>query len=316
MKWSVTYRGKDGKQEIVLVEAESREAVFRTLADKRISAIRVEAAKDIRPAIGVSALHGIVKYAVGGAVLAATVVTLCVVMIGSGGNKGKQKTKPVKKPRIENVKPNIATNNPVEAAKEPARDPSVISVRKTINPFTGEEMMFTNRHKQVKANAGVISRDSLLKNKHHPKRKLFKHHSENYICGLMRTPLGMPIVRGRLPNNFDEDFVKSYAEEIKFEPEDTDEDKALKQAMIDFKEEIRDQIANGASVSQMVLDSREEQNKLAEYRKNLMRAIADLRREGATRNELNEAREAANIMLDKKGLKKIPTADLPRKGEE
>ena len=315
MKWSVTYRGKDGKQEIMLVDAESREAVFRTLADKRISAIRVEAAKDVRPAIGASALHGIVKYAIGGAVLAATAVTLCVVMMGSGGNKGERKTKPVKKPRIESVKPNIATDTPVEAAEEPPQDPSIISVRKTINPFTGEEMMFTNRHKQVKANAGIIGRD-FPNNKHKPKRKLFKHHSENYICGLMRTPLGMPIVRGRLPKNFDEDFVKSYAEEIKFEPEDTDEDKALKQAMIDFKEEIRDQIANGASVSQMVLDSREEQNKLAEYRKNLMRAIADLRREGATRDELDEAREAANMMLDKKGLKKIPTADLPRKGEE
>lgn len=315
MKWSVTYRGKDGKQEIMLVDAESREAVFRTLADKRIGAIRVEAAKDVRPAIGASALHGIVKYAIGGAVLAATAVTLCVVMMGSGGNKGERKIKPVKKPRIESVKPNIATNNPVEAAEEPPQDPSIISVRKTINPFTGEEMMFTNRHKQVKANAGIIGRD-FPNNKHKPKRKLFKHHSENYICGLMRTPLGMPIVRGRLPKNFDEDFVKSYAEEIKFEPEDTDEDKALKQAMIDFKEEIRDQIANGASVSQMVLDSREEQNKLAEYRKNLMRAIADLRREGATRDELDEAREAANMMLDKKGLKKIPTADLPRKGEE
>ena len=299
----------------MLVDAESREAVFKTLADKRISAIRVEAAKDVRPAIGASALHGIVKYAIGGAVLAATAVTLCVVMMGSGGNKGERKTKPVKKPRIESVKHNIATNTPVEAAEEPPQDPSIISVRKTINPFTGEEMMFTNRHKQVKANAGIIGRD-FPNNKHKPKRKLFKHHSENYICGLMRTPLGMPIVRGRLPKNFDEDFVKSYADEIKFEPEDTDEDKALKQAMIDFKEEIRDQIANGASVSQMVLDSREEQNKLAEYRKNLMRAIADLRREGATRDELDEAREAANMMLDKKGLKKIPTADLPRKGEE
>ena len=132
----------------------------------------------------------------------------------------------------------------------------------------------------------------------------------------MRTPLGMPVVRGRLPANFDEDFAKSYAEEIKIEPEDTEEDIAMKQAMIDFKEEVKEQIANGESVSQIVLEAREEQNKLAEYRKNLMRTIADLRREGATREELNEVREAANVMLDNKGLKRIPAADLPRKGEE
>jgi hypothetical protein len=319
MKWIVTYRGKDGKQATMLVDAESRDVVFKTLADKHISAIRVEAAKNVHHVIGgASALHGIIKYAIGGAVLAATVATLCVVMMGngSGGNKGEQKTKPVKKPRIETVKPNIATNKPAENADELPYDPSIISIKQTINPFTGEEMMFTNRHKQVKANAGIISRDFFKNNKHKPKRKLFKHYSENYICGLMRTPLGMPIVRGRLPKNFDDDFVKSYAEEIKFEPEDTEEDKALKQAMIDFKEEIKDEIANGAPVSKIVLDSREEQNRLAEYRKSLMRVIADLRREGATREELNEAREAANIMLDNNGLKRIPAADLPRKGEE
>ena len=176
-------------------------------------------------------------------------------------------------------------------------------------------MMFTNRHKKVKANAGIIGRE-FPNNKHKPKRKLFKHFSENYICGLMRTPLGMPIVQGRLPKNFDEDFVKSYSDEIKIDPEDTEEDISLKQAMIEFKEEMKDQIANGASVAKMVLDSRDELNRLAEYRKNLMRTIADLRREGATKEELNDARKAANIMLDEKGIKRIPITDLPRKGED
>lgn len=315
MRWSVTYRGKDGKQATMLVDAENRETAFKTLAEKHIIAIRVERATGSRPAIGATEASPIVKHAVACVALAATIGTVCVMM-GTGGDKGAQKVKPAKKARIESVKPSIATNKPVKKVERPKRDPSIISVRKTINPFTGEEMMFTNRHKQVKANAGIISRESLANNKHKPKRKLFKYHSENYICGLMRTPLGVPIVRGRLPNNFDDDFAKSYSDEIKIEPEDTEEDIALKQAMIDFKKEIRGLMANGASVSKMVLDLREEQNKLAEYRKNLMRTIADLRREGATRAELSGAREAANIMLDNKGLKRIPAADLPRKGEE
>ena len=315
MKWKVTYRGKDGKQTFLFVDAESREAVFKTLSEKSISAIRVEAANDVRSAAGTISLHGIAKYMIGGIALAVGIGAIGVFMMSSGSGKTEAKAKPAKKSRIETVVPSIPTNRVVEAVEEPIRDPSIISVRKTINPFTGEEMMFTNRHKQVKANAGIIGRD-FPNNKHKPKRKLFKHHSENYICGLMRTPLGVPIVRGRLPKNFDEDFVKSYAEEIKIEPEDTEEDIALKQAMIDFKEEIRDLISSGESVSEIVLDAREEQNKLAEYRKNLMRTIADLRREGATREELNEAREAANVMLDNKGLKRIPEADLPRKGEE
>ena len=315
MKWRVTYRGKDGKSATLFVDADSREMLFKVLADKGISAIRVEAANDAKAA-AVSIPFG--KIALWGGIAFASVAvgTILVLAFGGGGKESSPETKAKKKAKIVSVQPDIVTNKPVETGEEPPRDPSILSIRKTINPFTGEEMMFTNRHKQVKANAGVISRDSFQKNKHKPKRKLFKHYSENYICGLMRTPLGVPIVRGRLPKNFDEDFVKSYAEEIKIEPEDTEEDIALKQAMIDFKEEIRDLIASGESVSEIVLDAREEQNKLAEYRKNLMRTIADLRREGATREELNEAREAANVMLDNKGLKRIPEADLPRKGEE
>lgn len=299
----------------MLADADSRDALFGVLRDKGISAIRVEAANDAKTSAVAIPLGKIALWS--GITLAAVGVgTVLVLAFGGGGEESVQQTKAKKKAKIVSVQPDIVTNTPVETAEEPPRDPSILSIRKTINPFTGEEMMFTNRHKQVKANAGVISRDSLLKNKHQPKRKLFKHYSENYICGLMRTPLGMPIVRGRLPNNFDEDFAKSYADEIKIEEEDTEEDIALKQAMIDFKAEIRDQIANGESVSKMILDAREEQNKLAEYRKNLMRTIADLRREGATRDELNDAREAANVMLENKGLKRIPEADLPRKGEE
>lgn len=299
----------------MLADADSRDALFGVLRDKGINAIRVEAANAAKAA-AVSIPFGKIALWGGIALASVAVGTILVLAFGGGDKESSPETKSKKKAKIVSFQPAIVTNTPVQTVEEPPRDPNILSIKKTINPFTGEEMMFTNRHKQVKANAGIISRESLANNKHKPKRKLFKHHSENYICGLMRTPLGMPIVRGRLPKNFDEDFVKSYAEEIKIEPEDTEEDIALKQAMIDFKEEIRDQIANGESVSKMVLESREEQNKLAEYRKNLMRTIADLRREGATKDELNEVRKAANVMLDKKGLKRIPEADLPRKGEE
>ena len=42
MDWIVTYRGKSGAQEQMSLEAESREAVFKELAQRGISAIRIE----------------------------------------------------------------------------------------------------------------------------------------------------------------------------------------------------------------------------------------------------------------------------------
>lgn len=313
MNWNVTFRDSNGSRVTSLFKAESRSELFKILSEKKINAISIseEAVSNGLPFLGIPV------YILSITVCLAICVTT-VLMLSSISNDNRETEKIVtskKRQKFNAYTPRTYKTNSVTMAKS-TRDPNIISIRKTINPFTGEEMMLTNRHKQVKANAGVINHESLSKNKHKPKRKLFKYYSENYICGLMRTPLGMPIVRGRLPKNFDEDFAKSYKETIKVEPEDTDEDIALKQAMIDFKEEIRELIAKGASVSEMVLQSREEQNKLAEYRKNLMRTISDLRREGASKDELTDARKAANIMLDEKGLKRIPSADLPRIGEE
>lgn len=313
MNWNVTFRDSNGSRVTSLFKAESRSELFKILSEKKINAISIskEAVSNGLPFLGIPV------YILSITVCLAICVTT-VLMLSSISNDNRETEKIVtskKRQKFNAYTPRTYKTNSVTMAKS-TRDPNIISIRKTINPFTGEEMMLTNRHKKVKANAGVINHESLSKNKHKPKRKLFKYYSENYICGLMRTPLGMPIVRGRLPKNFDEDFAKSYKETIKVEPEDTDEDIALKQAMIDFKEEIRELIAKGASVSEMVLQSREEVNKLAEYRKNLMRTISDLRREGASKDELTDARKAANIMLDEKGLKRIPSADLPRIGEE
>lgn len=316
MRWRVTYRGNNGKKAIQFFEADSRGSLFDILRNNGIHTIRVELAKDAK-AKAVAVAFSLNKALWAGVSVASVIVCSVLILVyGWGGGQGDAHTLVVKKRKPPKPNPPIVTNIPPDTIKDPLCDPSIISIKKTINPFTGEEMLFTNRHKQVKANSGIISRDAFLKNKYRPKRKLFKHYSENYICGLMRTPLGMPAVRGRLPNNFDDDFARSYAEEIKIEQEDTEEDIALKQAMIDFKEEVKELIAKGESVSKIVLEAREEQNKLAEYRKNLMRTISDLRKEGATREELNKAREAANIMLDNKGLKRIPDTELPRKGEE
>ena len=44
MDWIVTYRGKSGSQEQMSLEAESREAVFKELARRGLTAIRIEQA--------------------------------------------------------------------------------------------------------------------------------------------------------------------------------------------------------------------------------------------------------------------------------
>ena len=40
--FSVTYRGKDGKQDVIQIAAEDRQGVFQELAKRGISAVRIE----------------------------------------------------------------------------------------------------------------------------------------------------------------------------------------------------------------------------------------------------------------------------------
>lgn len=209
----------------------------------------------------------------------------------------------------------IPTDEYIAHSDEDAKiSDNIISVKKTINPFTGEEMFLTNRHHEVRENAGRIGVIN-PNNRYQPKRKLFKHSSENYICGLMRATPGMPVVNGRLPKNFDEDFLASYNDEITIGEEDSEEDIMYKKAMVSFKNQVKSQIDAGASISEIIKNERSEINKLADYRKNLAKILSQMRREGATLEEREETRQAANAMLEQKGLKPI-NADLPRIGEE
>ena len=52
MNWTVTYRAKDGEKKQDVFEAEGRDALFKQLSDKGISAIRIEeAANGRKPAM-------------------------------------------------------------------------------------------------------------------------------------------------------------------------------------------------------------------------------------------------------------------------
>lgn len=311
MNWQATYRDECGKKKTRKVQADSREEAFKIFEKRNLSIIKISPENNDQTVLVSQKLWKLIVGIVISIIVLALIILICKAIESREGSKPptEEKTKPSldKKDKPQGDK----DEKQIEATPHDIPDPSIISIKKTINPFTGEEILFTNRHAQIKANTSVISRD-FGNNKHKPKRLLFKHFSENYICGIMRTAPGTPIVRGRLPKNFDQDFLDSYASDIEIDKEDTDEDIAYKKAMKEFKDEVREEISNGASISQIVFEAREEHNKLAEFRKKVLRTIADLKRENIDKQTLDDAREAANIILQEKGLKPIPE-DLPRK---
>ncbi len=92
MNWNVTYRSKDGRQEVVQIEATDRKALFAELANRGISAIKVEEAKGkLRKVNRGSRLgargSGIVKGLVAGAIVVAAGVAAIFFLDTAAGGK-------------------------------------------------------------------------------------------------------------------------------------------------------------------------------------------------------------------------------------
>jgi hypothetical protein len=68
---------------------------------------------------------------------------------------------------------------------------------------------------------------------------------------------------------FDESFLESLKKPIEILPTDTDSVAAIKRAVIEAKKAINEYVAEGIQPSQIVLEARDELNKIADYRDKL-----------------------------------------------
>lgn len=241
--------------------------------------------------------------------------TLAIVVAVSGilafiflGEKSEEKP-PVPPPKkIKSAKAQQPLTHRVKAVTAVEAEPIDTNLLKRIkhvkHPVTGADMVITQKVVELLPNAGIIGKvytNNVIK----PPKKLFKTFSENYIVGLMRAEPGMPVVGMRLPKNFDEEFKAHIAEPINILPDDTEEDIALKRRMQEIKKTMAGLIADGRTPSEVIMEERKEMNRLARMRTNAMKDLADFRRKGATREEVENYVEAANKLMDEYGAKHI-----------
>lgn len=105
---------------------------------------------------------------------------------------------------------------------------------------------------------------------------------------------------------FDADLAAAMNEEIEFADTDTDEQRELKQAVIDTKAELAERIKNGEKASDILTETSRQLYELGQYKRNLEQQVAEIRRnENYTDQDLEDFVKAANQMLEKKGLKPL-----------
>jgi len=309
MNWNVTYRAKDGKQTVDAFEAESRETLFRVLAAKGISPIRIEQSdKAHRPAKGMKAAKTGAAKMVGWIILCIIVVGCAFVLIKHLSHTDPVQTQQLQKkkpPKSETPQHPVSKPSPVTQPEPPKRvltpeerragletvrnreyEGPVLDMDTYVSPDPG----FSNRWERFKAEQAKLP---------------FKYMSENEIAVILDTKPGDMVLDTISHPNFERDFLKSLEEPIIPLPTDDEKTAQLKRDMVQAKIVLKRAYDNGESITDILRKERAELIKIHGLRENLFRELKEIEKNAKSSQEIDDFVSAANIMLDEYGAKHI-----------
>lgn len=312
MNWRVAYRGEDGKLSVDVFEAENREALFKALADKGISAVRIEQSVG-KSRTGRMGDGGMRKRLVVGMVV--TVLVLGTLYFLTSGTKevGRDAVeKPRRKSaRIAAVSPKRTAPGSSEAVRpaKPLRFWEVDAAH--TNGFT--EMQMRKWRKEHMPPPGYTNNAVLTRPK--PRYAIFKHPCENLIAAYLTLKpgegmIGTPVVGER----FRQQFLKSLENPIVVTAEDSPEDARLKRDMIATKTDLKARMDAGEDVCKILSDTHREVQDLARYKSMLQKEVHEAAKNpDMTMQDVDDLLKAANTVLDAKGIAPITLGPISRR---
>ena len=154
----------------------------------------------------------------------------------------------------------------------------------------------------------VTNNCSLTKGKY----EIFKHSAENTIAELLTVKAGDILVgEPDYQGAFAESLKRSLLESIKIEDTDTPEQIELKQAVIEAKEELKKAMERGEDVEDVLISARRECQDLARVKQLMMADVFDfVDKEAVTKDDVETYVEAANKLLESKGIAPIERSTL------
>ncbi len=130
--------------------------------------------------------------------------------------------------------------------------------------------------------------------------ELFKHDSDIMIADVLTTRPGERLIGLELDRNFDKNFAASLDDPIASHGKDTPDDKQLKDAVMQTRQTLAEQMAAGESPAKIIQQARDDLNKIADYRDLLEQ---ELHRMAETEDEksIDDFVAEANKLLDEYG---------------
>lgn len=211
---------------------------------------------------------------------------------------------------IADVGATAANASPAPVEEEAIAEPEIpywqVDASQT-NGFTREmQMKWEHRHRPK-------YKFDNPKRKPRAKYRIFTHRSENEIAALLMATPGASMVGRPNYHGLTEDFMKSCEEPIIVSPEDDEYTRNLKQEMIQTKIELRQRLADGETLEQIIEDTRAEYRKLSEYKRTLTKEVMDMiRKEDVNATDIDLFVDAANKMLESKGIAPIRMSGITK----
>ena len=325
MTFTVTYRGKDGAKRVETVEAANRAECVAECKRRGIMPLGIQEGQS-----GKSAASPKSRRRDGGShsqqrvPLTRKVVILAVaVLVVAGGVwwllAMRETTRPpVVKPapaKVEKPVPRQPVAKPAAPPKEePKEEPRKVVPKGTPMSERKPPKTYRDENGILRYEGGARARDP--NRPHHVAQRLgpdplndpvFKTRPENEIAMLLTARPGDTILAlCRYDDAFEAQFMSTLGHDLEVTEDDTPAHAELKRAMAETKKELAERIKNGEKLADILEETRSELRRLADYRRNMEKMVADAARNPEnTEQDVADYLTAANKMLTDNGLKPI-----------
>lgn len=143
--------------------------------------------------------------------------------------------------------------------------------------------------------------------KRKPEKSIFSRSTDKMIYRLLKVKPGdMLFGTMRYTDKFVSDFLDSLKEPIVDDSEDTEDDRLAKQAVREARQQLKAAYDRGEDIAEIMRSTEDEVHKMGAYRLNLdMQFKKFLQDKTATDQDIKDFADAANMMLDEKGLEHL-----------
>lgn len=313
MAFKVSYRGNNGAQESIIIDAATRPQLFAELEKRGISAIRVEETtgkpKKARPSTPSARKPSPLRGLLAGLLVISLAVAIGAFLFLSKDVPEAQEKQEKKIGKITEVTPVKVEPAPVEEkVEEPKKE------KKGFEPAKPDPRLKTYRDERgiLRYEGGLRvpgqrpTAEPIVLGSHQP--KIFKHSAEEHISWLLEMKVGEPVIGDMTYGDaFLKSFKESLDEPIEILDTDDEETRELKEAVIETKQELKERMEAGEDIAQIMTDTRNEFQRLGRFKHELQMQLHEIRNdtENYSDQDVEDFVSAANMMLKDHGIPPI-----------